>query len=109
MDYVQALFSFFIAPLFGTVILGCCGSGPRMGRISWAARRDGVFDRDVYLGPGRCRGFALHRDEFGREANGGEPVPRIVELDYLRGGYGCCESGDETSGQPNNSPDWCMA
>ena len=29
MDYVQALFSFFVAPLFGTVVLGCCGNGPR--------------------------------------------------------------------------------
>jgi len=27
MDYVQALFSFFIAPLFGTVVLGMLWSG----------------------------------------------------------------------------------
>ena len=29
MDYVQTLFSFFIAPLFGTVVWGCCGSERR--------------------------------------------------------------------------------
>ena len=35
MDYVQALFSFFIAPLFGTVISACSGSAPRRRRAFW--------------------------------------------------------------------------
>jgi solute:Na+ symporter, SSS family len=50
MDYVQALFSFFIAPLFGTVVLGMlwkratgpggfwgllCGTGSSIGMWAW--------------------------------------------------------------------------
>jgi SSS family solute:Na+ symporter len=41
MDYVQALFSFFIAPLFGTVILGMLWKRATKGAASGAARRDG--------------------------------------------------------------------
>ena len=51
MDYVQALFSFFIAPLFGTVILGHVmeeGDGGR--RVLRFAGRDGIVDRIVGLG-----------------------------------------------------------
>src|SRR5258707_15386059 len=68
-----------------------------LGRFSGTSRRNAVFDRNVHLGPARCWGSALHCDEFGREADGGESVPRTLELDYLRGSYGSCESGDETS------------
>ena len=48
MDYVQALFSFFIAPLFGTVILGMLWKrATQLGRIPRAARRHGVVDQHV--------------------------------------------------------------
>jgi len=44
MDYVQQLFSFFIAPLFGTVLLACCGSGlPRLAA-------SGIVCRHRFLG-----------------------------------------------------------
>ena len=41
MDYVQALFSFFIAPLFGTVILGMLwkrATRPAVSGGCWRAR-----------------------------------------------------------------------
>ena len=50
MDYVQALFSFFIAPLFGTVILGCSGSG-RPARAGSGDCCAGRFPRSA-CGPG---------------------------------------------------------
>ena len=48
MDYVQALFSFFIAPLFGTVILGmlwtrATGAGGFWGLLSGTAASIGMF------------------------------------------------------------------
>ena len=51
MDYVQALFSFFIAPLFGTVLLGMLWkrATPR-GRLLGTAGGHGVFHRHVGLG-----------------------------------------------------------
>jgi SSS family solute:Na+ symporter len=51
MDYVQALFSFFIAPLFGTVVLGMLwkrATGCR--RVLGIAVRDALLDRYVDLG-----------------------------------------------------------
>lgn len=58
MDYVQALFSFFIAPLFGTVILGMlwkratkeggfwgllCGTASSIGMWAWVQRDPGAL------------------------------------------------------------------
>ena len=56
MDYVQALFSFFIAPLFGTVLLGmlwkrATPAGGFWGLLAGTA----VLDRHVGLGEGRSR------------------------------------------------------
>ena len=53
MDYVQALFSFFIAPLFGTVLLGmlwkrATPAGGFWGLLAGTA----VLDRDVGMGEG---------------------------------------------------------
>ena len=52
MDYVQALFSFFVTPLFGTVLLGMLWkrtTGP--GAFLGSARRHRIFDRHVSMGP----------------------------------------------------------
>ena len=65
MDYVQALFSFFIAPLFGTVLLGMlwkraspaggfwgllCGTGSSVGMWAWV-KMDPAAIRYVALSP----------------------------------------------------------
>jgi solute:Na+ symporter, SSS family len=65
MDYVQALFSFFIAPLFGTVLLGMlwkraspaggfwgllCGTGSSVGMWAWV-KMDPTAIRYVALSP----------------------------------------------------------
>src|SRR3979490_576020 len=65
MDYVQALFSFFIAPLFGTVVLGMlckrasgaggfwgllCGTGSSIGMWAWV-KLDPTALRYVALSP----------------------------------------------------------
>jgi SSS family solute:Na+ symporter len=65
MDYVQALFSFFIAPLFGTVLLGMlwkratsaggfwgllCGTGSSIGMWAWV-KLDPTALRYVALSP----------------------------------------------------------
>ena len=51
MDYVQALFSFFIAPLFGTVLLGMMWKRVTPGgRLLGAARGQRFFRRDVPAG-----------------------------------------------------------
>ncbi len=51
MDYVQALFSFFIAPLFGTVILGMLWKRATPAGGFWGtAGRNAVFGRHVCLG-----------------------------------------------------------
>src|ERR1700690_1993290 len=65
MDYVQALFSFFIAPLFGTVVLGMlwkratgaggfwgllCGTGSSVGMWAWV-KMDPAAIRYVALSP----------------------------------------------------------
>jgi len=49
MDYVQALFSFFIAPLFGTVILGNALETCDEGRVDFGdcGRVTGVVNRHV--------------------------------------------------------------
>ena len=62
MDYVQALFSFFIAPLFGTVLLGMSWKRATAGRrVLGPAGRNRIEHRHVGLGevgPGRA---GLHR------------------------------------------------
>ncbi len=53
MDYVQALFSFFIAPLFGTVILGMLWKrATPAGRLLGSACGNALFDRHVGMGEG---------------------------------------------------------
>ena len=51
MDYVQALFSFFIAPLFGTVLLGMLWKRATPAGGFWGLLRGhGLVDRHVGLG-----------------------------------------------------------
>jgi len=69
MDYVQALFSFFIAPLFGTVILGmlwkrASGSGGFWGLLCGTASSIGMWTW-VKLDPGALRYVALSADAKG--------------------------------------------
>ena len=85
MDYVQALFSFFIAPLFGTVVLGMlwkratgpagfwgllCGTLSSIGMWAW-----------VKVDPSALRYVALSPHAKG---HGGEHVSRPVVVDCLR-------------------------
>jgi solute:Na+ symporter, SSS family len=69
MDYVQALFSFFIAPLFGTVILGmlwkrASGSGGFWGLLCGTASSIGMWTW-VKLDPRALRYVALSPDAKG--------------------------------------------
>jgi solute:Na+ symporter, SSS family len=66
MDYVQALFSFFIAPLFGTVILGMLWKrathwGGFLGLLAGTAASIGMFVW-VYRIPGALRYIAMSSD-----------------------------------------------
>lgn len=66
MDYVQALFSFFIAPLFGTVILGmlwkrATGPGGFWGLLAGTASSIGMF-LWVHNSPGALRYIAMSPD-----------------------------------------------
>ncbi len=98
MDYVQQLFSFFIAPLFGTVILGMlwkratkeagfwgllAGTGTSIGLWLW-----------VKHDPSR---LALRRPFPRRQRYGGERLSRLVGLAGLRAGYGGGQLHDQTS------------
>ena len=57
MDYVQALFSFFIAPLFGTVLPGhAVETGHARGRILGTAARHRIVHRNVGVGEDRSVG-----------------------------------------------------
>ena len=50
MDYVQALFSFFIAPLFGTVLLGMMWKRATNAGGFWGLLAERLVDRNVALG-----------------------------------------------------------
>ena len=89
MDYVQALFSFFIAPLFGTVLLGMLWKRRHQGgRLLRPADRHDFVDFDVGVGEGRSERAAVCGALAQREGYGGEHVPRPVELADLRHRHG---------------------
>ena len=86
MDYVQALFSFFIAPLFGTVILGmlwkrATPAGGFWGLLLGTVSSIGMWAW-VKIDPERARD---HRAVAERQGHGREHVPRPVVLADLRG------------------------
>ena len=87
MDYVQALFSFFIAPLFGTVILGMLWKRATGRRLLGLAGGHAVLDRHVGVGEGRSVRAALRGAVAGCARHGGEHVPRAVVVDHLRAGH----------------------
>jgi SSS family solute:Na+ symporter len=67
MDYVQALFSFFIAPLFGTVILGmlwkrATNAGGFWGLLVGTASSIGMFVYTTFGGPAALSRIAISAD-----------------------------------------------
>jgi SSS family solute:Na+ symporter len=67
MDYVQALFSFFIAPLFGTVILGMLWKratrwGGFLGLLAGTASSIGMWVYTTYGGPSALARVAMSPD-----------------------------------------------
>ena len=77
MDYVQALFSFFIAPLFGTVLLGmlwkrATPAGGFWGLLAGTVSSIGMW---AWVKTRSQRAVAMSRSRR-REGHGGEHVPR---------------------------------
>ncbi|MBB5342055.1 sodium:solute symporter family transporter [Tunturibacter empetritectus] len=70
MDYVQALFSFFIAPLFGTVILGMLWKRATAAADFGSALRHRGFNRHVGMGAAARWRAALHRPLTRRQTHG---------------------------------------
>ena len=98
MDYVQALFSFFIAPLFGTVILGmlwkrATPAGGFWGLLAGVLSSIGMWAW-VKLDPAALR---IHRALARRQGHGREHVPRPLELDS-------CASSSPSSSASSPSP-----
>ena len=96
MDYVQALFSFFIAPLFGTVLLGMLwkrATPPAGSGDCWPAR---FLGWNVGVGEYGSDGAAVRGAFAVCERHGRKHVPRAVVLPDLRRGYG--------AGQPATKP-----
>ena len=77
MDYVQALFSFFIAPLFGTVLLGMLWKRATPAGGFWGLLAGTLSSIAMWawvkLDPSRSR---LHRALVERQRYGGEHVSR---------------------------------
>ena len=79
MDYVQELFSFFIAPLFGTVLLGmfwkrATGPGGFWGLLAGTGSSIGI----VGMGQDGPLGATIHRDVDACQGDGGGHVSRPV-------------------------------
>ena len=89
MDYVQQLFSFFIAPLFGTVILGMLWKRATKGRGFWGLLAGTGTSIGLWLwvqdDPSALR-YVAH--VAGRQGYGGEHVSRFVGLAGLCAGHG---------------------
>ena len=85
MDYVQALFSFFIAPLFGTVVLGMLWKrATGRGRLLGIAARHCVVDQHVGVGENRSDGVAVRRALAARQSARARYVPGAVVILRLR-------------------------
>ncbi len=96
MDYVQALFSFFIAPLFGTVLLGMLWKrATPAGRILGPAHRHSWFDRHVGLGESGSLRDSLHRAFAECQGHGREYVSRAVVVDHLLHRHGGGQYDDQ--------------
>ena len=89
MDYVQALFSFFIAPLFGTVLLGMLWKRATPAGGFWGLLAGTLcVDCHVVLGLHQPRRPGLRGPLAPRQAHGREHVSRPLVLDHLRGRHG---------------------
>ena len=96
MDYVQALFSFFIAPLFGTVLIGMLWkrATPAGGFLGPVCRHC-IFDRHVHMGKARSRRGEIRSAIDAGAGSGSEHVPRAVVLPDLCRGHGHSQPGHE--------------
>ena len=97
MDYVQALFSFFIAPLFGTVILGMLWKRATPAGGFWGLLAGTLSsDRHVHVGESESRRRAI-RSSFAAGARpGAEHVSRAVVLPDLRRRHRRSQPGDKS-------------
>ncbi len=98
MDYVQQLFSFFIAPLFGTVILGMLWKRATKEAGFWGLLAGTVTSIGLWLwvkNDPSC--LALRGPVSGRQGYGRKRLPRFVGLAGLCAGHGGGELHDQTS------------
>ena len=85
MDYVQALFSFFIAPLFGTVLLGMLWKRATPAGGFWGLLAGTLLlDRHVGLGEARSQRAVATSPFAACQGHGREHVPRPVVVADLR-------------------------
>ena len=98
MDYVQQLFSFFIAPLFGTVILGMLWKrATKEAGFLGVAGGYGHVHQPLAVGAARSACLALRGPFPRRQRYGGECLSRSVGVAGLRAGYGGGQLHDQTS------------
>ncbi len=98
MDYVQALFGFFIAPLFGTVLLGmmwkrvtrAAGFWGLLAGVGSSVTMFSLMKLDPTLG------INLRVVSLCQGARAGH-VPGALVVCNLRGGHGACHHGDEAA------------
>ena len=96
MDYVQALFSFFIAPLFGTVMLGMLWKRATPAGGFWGLLAGTVSSIGMWAWvKARSQRACVCRALAARQGHGGEHVPRAVVVDHLRRGHGGGQHGDQ--------------
>ena len=96
MDYVQALFSFFIAPLFGTVMLGmlwkrATPAGGFWGLLAGTVSSIGMWAW-VKLDPSALRYIALSPNAKDMAEN---MYRALVVVDHLRDRYGRGQPADQ--------------
>jgi Na+(H+)/acetate symporter ActP len=85
MDYVQALFGFFIIPLFGTVILGMLWKRATPAGGFWGLLCGTVSSILLWLlVKFHPAALAILASLFGRKADGREPVPVHLVLAGVR-------------------------
>ena len=110
MDYVQALFSFFIAPLFGTVLLGmlwkrATPAGGFWGLAAGTASSIGMWAW-VKLDPTALRYVAMSPNAKDMAEN---MFRALVVLDRLRAGHGGRQPDDQAEAGDRNWSTWSTA
>jgi SSS family solute:Na+ symporter len=97
MDYVQALFSFFIAPLRYSDPGYAVDPRHEAGRLLGAAGRHSHLSWTLRVGEARPVGLAVRGSLARCQRHGGEHLSRIVVLDRLRRCDGRDQSYDEAA------------